>query len=336
MESKQAIGRGKGGAARAAKMTPEERSTSARKAAVAKSELAKLPQAKWGSPDSPLKIGNAEIQCYVLEDGTRVLSQEGFLAALGRAKKARGGSGASLAEDGVDRLPGFLSANNIKPFITNEILESTTPIAFKTSSGTKAYGYKAELLPLVCRVYLEARDAGLLLANQKHLAYSADILIRGLAVVGISSLVDEATGYQRDRAKNALAKILEEYIAKDLQPWVKTFDADFYEEMFRLRGLKYPPEQPHFKPQYFGILTNDIVYKRLAPGVLDALKDEAKKADKKGKLHQHLTAGFGRQNLLRHLGKVVALMNISDTWDDFLMKLDRVVPRLGDTRQLDV
>ncbi len=160
--------------------------------------------------------------------------------------------------------------------------------------------------------------------------------MRGLAHLGIVALVDEATGYQKDRAKDALAKILEAYVAKELQPWVKTFDSDFYEQMFRLRGLSYPPENPNFRPQYFGKLTNDIVYCRLAPGVLEALKQENAKSEKKGKLHQHLTAGYGRQNLLKHLGKTQALMEVSERWQDFMTKLNKVAPRYGETIPLDL
>lgn len=336
MPEKIQIGRAKGGAARQAKMTPEERSDAGRKAALAKVELSRLPEARWGSPDSPLRIGDAEITCYVLSDGTRVLSQEGFLGALGRAKKAKGGHGAGSGIEGVDKLPSFLSANNLKPFISNDLIESTTPVVFRTPAGVKAYGYRAELLPRVCRVYLEARDAGKLIATQAHLARAADLLLRGLAEVGITALVDEATGYQKDRAKDALAKILEHYVAKELQPWVKTFDADYYEEMFRLRGLPYPPDNPNFRPQYFGKLTNDVVYRRLAPGVLVALKAESTKAEKKGRLHQHLTAGYGRQNLLKHLGTVVAAMRLSDDWPDFMRKLNRLAPRYGDSLSLDL
>lgn len=337
MQEPSKTGRAKGGAARQASMTPEQRSEAARKAALAKREMASLPVARWGSSDSPLRIGDAEITCYVLEDGTRVLSQEGFLGALGRARKAKGGHGATAtAEMGVDRVPSFLAANNLKPFISKELIESTTPVVFRTSAGVKAFGYRADLLPKVCRVYLEARDDGVLLAGQKHVARAADLLMRGLAEVGIIALVDEATGYQKDRAKDALAKILEAYVAKELQPWVKTFDSDYYEDMFRLRGLPYPPDNPNFRPQYFGKLTNDVVYRRLAPGVLKALKDESAKAEKKGRLHQHLTAGYGRQSLLKHLGVVNAAMKLSDDWSGFMDKLNKLAPRYGDTLPLDL
>ncbi len=40
-------------------------------------------------------------------------------------------------------------------------------------------------------------------------------MVRALAHVGIIALVDEATGYQRERASDALATILESFIAKE-------------------------------------------------------------------------------------------------------------------------
>ena len=88
--------------------------------------------------------------------------------------------------------------------------------------------------------------------------------------IGIIGLVDEATGYQGIRAKRALATILEEFIAEELQPWTKTFPYEFYEEIFRLKG--WPGPDGVKRPSVIGHYTNDIVYARLAPGVLDELK----------------------------------------------------------------
>jgi hypothetical protein len=183
---------------------------------------------------------------------------------------------------------------------------------------------------------LDAWNADALGKQQEHIVAQCQILARGLMRIGIIALVDEATGYQKDRARDALAKILEAFVAKELQPWVKTFDSDYYEHMFRLRGLPYPPETGNLRPQYFGKLTTDIVYRRLAPGVLEALKGEAKKSDKKGKLFQHLTAGYGRQELLKHLGSVVTLMKLSIGWPDFIQRLNQISPRYGDTIPMDL
>lgn len=326
----EATGRARGGKARAAGMTPEERRASAMRAVEAKRELALLPRATHGGADKPLRIGDAELVCYVLEDGTRLITQEGFLSALGRAKKAKGGQGAS--ELAVDKVPSFLAANNLKPFISADLAESTTPIIFRTPSGAKAFGYRAELLPKVCNVYLKARDAKKVVKSQDNMVRAADILMRGLAEVGIIALVDEATGYQRDRAKDALAKILEAYVAKELQPWVKTFPIDYYEQMCRLRGVEFPSAGSY--PPYFGTLTNNIVYDRLAPGLRKELKQQAAKDAKKGKLHQRLTTEVGHPKLREHLASVVTVMKLSSDYDDFAGKLDSVHPKYGETMKL--
>lgn len=333
-DGEEVVGRAKGGKARAESMTPERRREVAIKAAAAKKELALLPRATHGSPDNPLKLGEAELTCYVLEDGSRLITQEGFLSALGRARKAKGGHGASI-EGGVDKLPSFMSANNLKPFISQELMESTTPVVFRTPSGSKAYGYRAELLPKVCNVYLQARDAKKVLPSQAHMIKAADILMRGLAEVGIIALVDEATGYQKDRARDALAKILEAYVAKELQPWVKTFPLDYYEQMCRLRGLPFPAEGNTY-PSYFGTLTNNIVYDRLAPGLRKELKQQAAKDEKKGRLHQRLTAGIGHPKLREHLASVVTVMKLSKDYPDFEGKLDVIHPKFGETMKLDL
>jgi len=179
----------------------------------------------------------------------------------------------------------FLALNNLKPFVANELEASTKPIVFQTASGTKAYGYRAELLPEVCEVYLRARDEGKLLKAQEKFALACDIIMRGLAHVGIIAVVDEATGYQDDRDRDALAKILEAFVAKELKKWVKTFPVDFYKQMFRLRGLRYHGTVR--KPSYIGHLTNDLVCCRLAPGVLSGLKHKSPVTERGYRKNRH-------------------------------------------------
>jgi P63C domain len=320
-------GKVRGGIARAKRLSPEERSSIARKAAASRWSEG-LTEAVCGSPDQPLRIGDIEIECYVLDDGTRVLTQAGFLEALGRHRKAN-----VRREGGEAPLPPILQGKGINPFISQEIREKSRPITFRLPSGGRASGYNAELLPAVCEIYLKARDAGALPRNQEHVAKQADILIRGLAHVGIIALVDEATGYQEVRAKNALARILEAFVAKELQAWVQTFPEDYYRELFRLRGLDFPRATVQ-RPKYFGHLTNDIVYKRLAPGVLAELKRVTRRdaaGRPKDKLFQRLTTNIGYPKLREHLGSVVTLMKLSTDWPDFTRKLDRIHPRIGDT-----
>ena len=283
-----------------------------------------------GQPDNPLVIGDVEIQAYVLEDETRVLSQGGFIRAIGRT------GGPTKGHDQVFKLPVFLSPKNLKPFISNELIKSSQPIVFKAATGGRdSFGYRAILLPQVCEVYLKARDQGALLGSQMHVAERAEILVRGLAQVGIIALVDEATGYQRIREERALATILEKFIAKEVRAWTKTFPYEFYEGIFRLKEWGKPEGVK--RPSLIGRYTNDIVYERLAPGVLDELKAKnptLPSGKRRHRHHQWFTPDFGHPKLKEHIAGVMAVMRIATSWTDFKRKLDIAYPKYGATMSL--
>ncbi len=238
---------------------------------------------------------------------------------------------------GMNRLELFVSRDRINRFIDNELAARfSNPIPFITPDGSRAIGFEATLLADICEAVLKAREAGRLQTQQLGIAAKCEVLVRGFARVGIVALVDEATGYQRDRAKDALARILEAFIDKELQPWLKTFPGSYYEQMFRLRGLQFPKDNVQ-RPQYFGVLTNDIVYRRLAPGVLDELKRVIPKTESgrpKHKYFQKLTSNVGYPKLREHLGAVVAVMTLSKDWADFMHKLNAYYPRYGDTYEM--
>lgn len=318
----------KGGKARAEKLSGEERSKIARQAAAA----------RWGNESEDpieathtgeLKLGDITIPCAVLEDGSRILTQQGVLLAIGRARSAKGGQGAS---QGVDKLPAFLAASNLNAFISSDLRSSTKPIRFRVPSGALAYGYLAELLPQVCEVYLDARSANALRGRQVQIAQQCEILVRGFARVGITALVDEATGFQRDREQNALAKILEAFVANEIQKWLPTFPMEFYELVCEIRGE--PLERARKRPSYLGKITNDLVYKRLAPGVLDELRNKNPVMDsgrRKHKHHQLLTPDLGHPKLREHLAGVVSILRAAKAqkmgWDSFKKLLDQTHPR---------
>ncbi len=322
-------GKARGGKARAGALSPSRRRDIAQTAANAR-WAQRDRHATHGSADHPLRIGDSDIPCYVLRDGTRVITQGGFTDALGMA---RGGS--MIA--GMNCLELFVSRGRINPYLTNELAARfANPISFLTTEGNRANGFEAILLADLCEAVLRAREAGVLQRQQLGIATRCELLVRGFARIGIVALVDEATGYQKDRAKDALSRILEAFIAKELQPWIPTFPADFYEQMFRLRGLQFPRDSVQ-RPQYFGILTNDLVYKRLAPGVLDELRrvtDKTPVGRPKNKYFQHLTNNIGYPKLREHLGAVVAVMKLSKEWNDFVTKLDQICPRFGDTYEI--
>lgn len=326
----------KGGYARSDALSSEEKKTIARNAAAARWG-SDLPVAKY---EGEFDLGGKSIGCAVLPNGKRLITQATFLRSLGRSRSPKAGTGVLSTVDG---LPFFLQAEALKPFISDELKASTTPMFYRTKSGGKGVGYDALLLPQVAEVYLRFRDAmlkecGKVPSKYSHIVEAADILIRGLANVGIIALVDEATGYQKDRAKDALAKILEEFIVKELRPWIHTFPDEYYEQLFRLRGMQFPRDTVR-RPRYFGLLTNNIVYRRLAPGVLEELKKVTPRRASgryKHQLHRRLTDEVGHPKLREHLASVVTIMKLSKDYADFKRKLNQIHTAYGNTIEMQL
>ncbi len=277
-----------------------------------------------------LDLNGVLLDCAVLDGAIRLLSERSVTKGLGGK---RGGSHwrRRKADPLGAHLPVYISANNLKAFIPNDLLkELGAPIKYQpVGAHVIANGLKAELLPSVCDVWVNARDAGVLKGHQVDMANQAEILKQGLSVVGIIALIDEATGFQKDRAQNALAEILEAFISKSLCQWVKTFPDEYYEQLFRLRGMTYDYFSTR-RPVIIGKLTNDIIYKRLAPGVLKELNKQVPRDDKgrlKHHLHQKLTRDFGHPKLRELLAAVIALMKVAPTYRKFNAMLNRAFPR---------
>jgi hypothetical protein len=320
----------KGGKARAEALSPEERSEIARLAAEKRWETSKpaLPKEEY---TGILKIGGKEIPCAVLDNGLRVLSTSGLSRAMGSRKK-----GINLRpedrEIGSPQIPPFLYAANVKPFISDDLMTPLkSPIRYKMKSGGMALGYEATLLQRTCDVILDAYEAGVLRPSQQYLVDTAKILRRGFATVGIIALVDEATGYQYDRARQALEQILREFISNELRKWVKTFPDEFYFQVCRLKNWRIS-EIPSHRTLAFGKITNDLVYERLAPNLLQRLKRITPKNEKgrpKHKYFQRLTEDVGDPRLREHLASEITLMRVFDDgcWDDFYKAANRALPK---------
>ena len=327
-----------GGRARAAKLTPEERRDSAKNAAAARWRAlpggmapADIAQAEH---TGTLRIGEIAIPCAVLSDGTRLLSERVVAGALGGKRGGRDWQRRREAD-----VPVFLSAANIQAFVPPALsVALSRPRIYRNQHGSAVgRGVEARLLPDVCDVWLKARDAGVLLPSQIQVARRADILTRGLAQVGIIALVDEATGYQVYRDRDELSRILTAYISKELLPWTKRFPDEFYEQMFRLKGWKLSPFSVK-KPSVIGHYTNDIVYSRLAPGIVKKLKELNPKTEKgfrKDRHHQFFTRDMGFPELTQHISNLIFLMKGATNWARFHRALDRAAPRYGDTLQID-
>ncbi len=272
-----------------------------------------------------LVIGDIEIPCAVLKDGTRVIAENGIHSNLG----ATGGKSYKLREkmeaSRGGPVPMFLASKALEPFISNVFDDlDLVPIEYDLG-GSKVVGYKAEILPKVCEVWLRAREKGALQSSQLPKAKKAEILMRGLAHIGITALVDEATGYQYDREKTELQKILTAYVTEEIAKWQLTFKIDFYKELFRLWGQPFNPNSIK-RPSFVGRLTNKFVYEALPCGVLEKIKEntpKSKAGNYRYRFHQSLTEEIGREHVKNQIVEVTAIMSVCDTKEEFLAKFEK-------------
>lgn len=321
-------GKSKGGLSRALALSPERRKEISEGAVQAKRERALLPKAICGSDDRRLVIGDIEIQCYVLENEVRVLSLRTLQSGIGMSEG--GGKG------GARKIPALMARLAEKDIdIMGLDVRANDPIRFITPAGTVADGYDATILPDICAVLINASREGVLDRRYKHLASRAATLQHGFATLGIIGLVDKITGYNDFKKASDFGRIIEAFVAKEMRPYVPKFPPAYYQEICRLRDIPYDPTSVK-RPSYFGHLTNKVIYHRLAPGVWKELKEKAKKSELVARphLHRFLTDDIGDPRLRDVISKNVAVMQLSDNWFDFLVKLDKVLPPYGQTLQL--
>jgi len=266
-----------------------------------------------------LEIAGARIPCAVLKNGKRVISQQSLFAAFDRPRKG---------EKRQEGLPSIIGAKNLLPYVTNELREKCKVLQYYHTNGRISAGHDAELIPLICFLYLEASKAepSVLVGSQMRIVERAEILLRSLAKIGIIGLIDEATGYQYDREKDELQQLLSKYIAEEFLPWTSKFPREYYREIFRLYGWEYDPLSLKRTP-FIGKFTNDFVYNEMSPEVLKELRVKnptLENGHRRRKHHQHLTEEIGVPHLERHLTKLVTVMQLSDSIDDFKENFKRV------------
>jgi len=264
-----------------------------------------------------LKIGDVTLACAVLEDETRVI-------CIDHAEHAAALDPQNVSLD----LPSLIECNSLQPFLTpRDLAMVTTRIRFRDEARRQTrQAIDAAALPIVCNALTQARTQGALPAELEPAGQAAETLNKALSTVGIIALIDEATGYQEYRRRDALQKVLEAYISPDLLPWAKRFPDVFYDELFRLRGWT-PDPQRWRRPGVIGHWTNKLIYEALPTGVLDELRRknpvDPRTGRRRNKHHQYLTQDVGHPHLAMHIHAVVALMRAYDSWEAFLRRFQK-------------
>lgn len=287
----------------------------------------KIESAKWVGT---LAIGDMELPCSVLEDGTRLLTESDFMEGMGMYRSGALSTRREKNEAGA-QTPLYLAFKNLKPYINKHLGDvHQLVLKYKTTNGFIAHGIRADLIPKICDVWLDAQEDGVLGSRQELIANKAKLLMRALAHVGIIALVDEATGYQNEREKDALQVILSAYISEELQKWQKMFPDQFYHEIFRLKGWSYNINGVQKRPGVVGTWTNELIYNQLPDNVLEELKSRTPKSDSgnyTARFFQSLTPDIGHPALSAQIYKVIGIMNISSNWDEFKTNFNKMIDR---------
>lgn len=295
----------------------------------ARKERAGLPRAICGDESKRLVFDNIEIQCYVLENETRVLTLRSLQSGMGMSEG--GGKG------GARKIPALMARLRTKGLNVRDLdSRANNPIRFILPAGGVADGYDARMLPDICAVLIDADRLRVLDKRYADLAERAGVMQHGFATMGIIWLVDKITGYDDLRKARDVAHILEQFVIKDMRPYISKFPPEFYEQIFRLRKIPYDPASVK-RPAYFGHLTNDMIYHRLAPFVWKELKTKVAKQTTtltKPHLHRFLTPDVGDARLQDVITTNITAMKLSDDWFDFKGKLDRVLPSFNKTLPL--
>lgn len=251
---------------------------------------------------APLPIAGVDLECAVLDDhdNTRVIGMTSVFTAFDRVARSN---------NRVISVPAFMDAKNLQPYINQELKELIKPIEYFDGKAEKM-GYNALILSAMCEMYLQARRDGVLVSKQVHLAEKAEILQSAFARLGMIALIDEATGFQRDRSHDALRILLEKYISEGMQKWIKTFPDSFFKELDKLYDNQETKSQK--RPQYYGSFINKYVYDPIENGYVKRKLDKLNIKDngkRKARFHQWLS-DEGKQVLTRQIGRVEMLMEL--------------------------
>lgn len=264
--------------------------------------------------EGELHVADIHLPCYVLDDGERIISSRQMVLALRMVDDDRQQNMSGT------RMARYLNQESLKPFIEKHLRDGNVETITCYKNGAKINGYLATDLVDICEMFLDARAHIKLSPRQKIIATQCEILVRAFAKVGIIALVDEATGYQYERERNELQKILTAYVSEEILKWQLTFTDEFYKQVYRLWGLPYIPKYIRTKPSFIGGITLKYIYEQLPVGVVDKIKQQTGKTEKgnwKFKWHQSLTPEIGRKHLIKQIHEVTTLMSISNTKEEF-------------------
>lgn len=267
--------------------------------------------------DRRLEIGNAQIACYVLSNGSRVVALEGLQQAIGWpiCHGARG----------AHRLADFVASVTGKDDPDGVVMRLRNPIVFTRPQGGREHGYDAFVLPDVCRILRRAADSPHM--PNRYIPMLCEEILHDLyhrPYDDMDVIVDEASGYDQHWSRWQISKSLARYIDTEVGVWVGTFPFDYFRQLSRLKGENEFGAYPDLPPG-LGEATNDLVYRRLSWQALAELR-KAREGMPARVIWKHLDDDALPPLLRMHVWGLLALMRASDNWATFARLVERAFP----------
>ena len=147
------------------------------------------------------------------------------------------------------------------------------------------------------------------------------MFLASCAKIGLIALIDEATGYQYDRAADALQVKLKAFLVEEMRAWEKTFPNELWIEFGRLANWKGAVTQ---RPKYWGHLVTELVYGYLDPDVTKWLKEHHPQPSHGRNWHQWLSEQYGMQKLVQHIYMLIGMAKACNTMQELRDKMAEV------------
>jgi hypothetical protein len=246
-----------------------------------------------------LTVSDPPVPCYVLDNGLRVIGRTSATEMLTGIK-----GGGSLEK--------YIDVNALKPFISKDkLLEEMVAFSLPEVEGLgrAVKGLRSDVFIELCQGFVAAMNSHLmgrskLTDRQLEMAAKASMFLSACAKIGLDALIDEATGYQYERAEDALQLKLRAYLADEIRKWERTFPEELWIEFGRLTGWSHSVTK---RPKYWGKLVMELVYQYLDPDVAKWLKENAPKPRHGQNYHQWLSDQFGLKKLVEHIWMLIGV-----------------------------
>lgn len=241
--------------------------------------------------------------CHVLTDGARVFGSRGALRTLAGGGGPKNGHLSRLIDRFSRDSSGFAVGPRIR-FIAN---------------GKHHNGIRAEDFVRLCTAITDAALRGELHPKQLHLLENARRIEKALAGVGLVALIDEACGYQRDRAPDELSRLLDRYLLSEPAEGRRRFKESLYKAVAKVYGFTYNSRR---RPPFLAQWTWQYVYCFLPAEVRAEIRERNPRPHEGVTRHHHFLTPDPDEYLKDHLVRLTSVLHQSASVADFKQRFE--------------